>query len=62
MAFAATCTPCIHLVLKRGEATAPLARSMMSQLYIALPMMLMQYIYALSSHLVLMMFVLIWVK
>ncbi|WP_295730709.1 phosphatidate cytidylyltransferase [uncultured Muribaculum sp.] len=39
-----------------------LAKSLMAQIYIALPLMALQYVYGISAHLVLMMFILIWLN
>lgn len=39
-----------------------LSKSLMGQMYIALPLMMLQFVYAMSSHLVLLMFVLIWLN
>ena len=52
----------VQLYIKEGNALRELSLSMMSQLYVALPIALMTVVYRLSPHLLLMLFILVWVN
>lgn len=52
----------IQLYVKNGNALTGLSLSLMSQLYIALPITLMTVVYRLSPHLLLLLFILVWVN
>lgn len=52
----------VQLYIKEGNALRELSLSMMSQLYVALPIALMTVVYRLSPHLLLILFILVWVN
>lgn len=52
----------IQLYIKEGNALTSLSLSLMSQLYVALPIALMTVVYRLSPHLLLLLFILVWVN
>lgn len=52
----------IQLYIKEGNALQSLSLSMMSQLYVTLPIALMTVVYRLSPHLLLLLFILVWVN
>ena len=52
----------IQLYIKESNALTALSLSLMSQLYIALPIALMTVVYRLSPHLLLLLFILVWVN
>ena len=52
----------IQLYVKSGNALTSLSLSLMSQLYVALPITLMTIVYRLSPHLLLLLFILVWVN
>ncbi|MBP3535187.1 MAG: phosphatidate cytidylyltransferase [Muribaculaceae bacterium] len=52
----------IQLWVRNADALRSLSTSMMSQLYVALPIALMSIVYRLSPHLVLLLFILVWVN
>lgn len=53
---------CVQLWIADQNALRSLALSYMSQIYIALPIALMSVIYRLSPHLLLLLFILVWVN
>lgn len=52
----------IQLWVRNVDALRSLSTSMMSQLYVALPIALMSIVYRLSPHLLLLLFILVWVN
>lgn len=52
----------IQLWVRNADALRSLSTSMMSQLYVALPIALMSIVYRLSPHLLLLLFILVWVN
>ena len=52
----------IQLYIKDSNALTSLSLSLMSQLYVALPIALMTVIYRMSPHLLLLLFILVWVN
>lgn len=52
----------IQLWVRNADALRSLSTSMMSQLYVALPVALMSIVYRLSPHLLLLLFILVWVN
>ncbi len=52
----------IQLWIRNADALRSLSTSMMSQLYVALPIALMSIVYRLSPHLLLLLFILVWVN
>ena len=53
---------CVQLWISQGNALRAMASSMMSQLYVALPLSLMTIIYRISPNVLLLIFVLVWVN
>lgn len=52
----------VQLWIKQENALQSLSLSLMSQLYVALPVALMTVVYRLSPHLLLLLFILVWVN
>jgi phosphatidate cytidylyltransferase len=53
---------CVQLWMRQGNSLQALSYSMMSQLYVALPISLMTLIYRISPNVLLLLFVLVWVN